>query len=266
MSLVGQTIAVLVKKMLVSHTWAGTRVMLQPIDPIAAMARDDNGKVTFDGKPCIAVYVENAQSNPVGLEFQSGSTDVTLKVISYIPPVLKITQDEIDYQFDNQGAGLALSLMGQQIERAMHIGGAPWVALFRKFAKETKSVKRRYLLIELESGVRIPAAETTFELCKVIPEPKIGDALYGYWLEFDTALRATEAGEDIKLADLLKTAIEAPEDMPSWRRFREMTNLTEAAWIASGLAPLVTDDEDEQVLLEEVVIDPEVEIVGPGGL
>lgn len=264
MSLVGQTVAVLLRNMMLSQTWAESRVLLQPIDPISAMVRDDNGRPSMDGKPYIAVYTDNVESNPVGLEFQSKSLDVTAKVVVYIPPRLNIVRDEIVYEFDNQGAGLALSLIGRQIEKAFHVGNTAWVSLFRQFVKETKSVKRRYLLIELEGGARIPAAEITFEFCKVVPEPLFGKELYGYWKDLDTQLRLAGA-EGVKLADLYKTAIEAPSGMPEWRQFRELTNLTEAAWEATGLAPIVTDpDSGEPIPLEDIASEPEIEIVVPG--
>jgi hypothetical protein len=51
----------------------------------------------------------------------------------------------------------------------------------------------RYVLVELENGVKIPAAEIGYTI-EAIPDPEVGRPLYGAWALFDAALKTTAEG------------------------------------------------------------------------
>lgn len=260
MSIVGQSLMMIMSRAIKGRTWAENRILEQPIDPISEMLRDD---VEREGKPYVAVYFESLSGEPAGLETQRGSTNVRMKVVSYIPPVTKVAEDGSDLIFQASGAGLVLNLLARQTDAALHFGNETWVKLFRKFALNVTKVTTRFLLIELENGIRIPAVDVEYDVT-AIPEPEYGKPLYGSWLALDTALR--DVAEDAIVADMIKRMIVEPEGLPDWQQFQMATNLTDAAYAAIGLAPLAVDDENEEVPLSDITSEPDVDIVGPGSV
>lgn len=256
MSLVGQALLMVAARAISGQTWAEDRVSEQPIDPLTTVIDADGGA----GKPAVAVYTESVESDPRALETQRGEQTATLKIVAYLPPKITVTEGETELSFEHKGAGFALNVLGRQIDRALHHGNAPWVNMFRKFASRIVEKKLRFLLIELEDGVRIPSLELTY-VTACIAEPEFGKALFGYWVEFDTLLR--EDTEEATLADVIKALIETPSDLPGFEQFQMTNNLTDSDMIAIGLAPMATDEDGEEVTLTEVEIDGEMPVVGP---
>jgi hypothetical protein len=258
MSLVGQSLLVIARKALVGQTWAEARIMEQPIDPISDVAPGRGAA----GKPTIAVYYEKVEGEPCGLETQRGAQDLTLRFVTYLPPSFKVSEDGTEIHFDHKGAGLALNLVARQIEVALHHGNGTWVSLFRKFAHKIEKRHARFLLVELEGGVRIPCVEQTFEM-RVLPEPEIARPIYGAWSDLDAALR-TDPEETI-LADLIKAMIEEPTDLAAHEQLQATWNLSDAAFAATGLAPLATGDDGEVVEgVNEIISEPDVTVTPPG--
>jgi hypothetical protein len=256
MSLVGQALLMVVARAVSGRTWAEDRVLEQPINPLELILRKDAGA----GKPALAVYVEQVEGEPVGLETQHGAQTIILKAIAYVPPTVTVVEGEETLRFDDSGAGLVLNVLGRQVDTALHAGDATWVGLFRNFALNVKERKARFLLIELEDGVRVPSIELAYTLTTV-PEPEMGQALYGAWAALDAALRDESEGTAI-VADIFKGLIENPVDLPAYARLQLAGNYTDAAYMAIGLAPLATDDE-EAVGLQEVDVESEFEVIGP---
>ena len=248
MSLVAQALLTTVTELLRGQTWAEDRVLEQPIDPLDQTIRFAASKP----KASIAVYVESVGNNPVGQETQRGSADVTMKLVAYMPPSITVHDGDDTHEFDHTGAGFALNVLARQIDYALHAGSDPWHRLFLRMAPETEKRKTRFLLIETERGMRLPAIELVYEL-KTIPEPEFGR--YGVWVEFDAALRAAAMSE---VADILKNLIEAPGELEPFEQFRLSANLTAEAFAASGLEPMAVDDEGAAVDLEGVTGDLEV--------
>lgn len=256
MSLTGQALVIIVSKALAERTWAESRVLMQPVDPIVAVLKSDASA----GNPHIAVYAEKVEADGLALETQRGCQEVTCKIIAYFPPAVTIIDGEAELDFSGDSAGLGLSLMGRQVDAALHYGNQDWVDLFRKFALKMKDRKARYILVELENGVRIPCLE--LEYCfDTLPEPEFGRPIYGHWLELDTKLRETSQGA--QLANLFKALIEEPTDLPDWAQFQMATNLTDAAFATTGLNPLATDDDNEEVPLVDIISEPDVTVVPP---
>lgn len=257
MSLVAQAILTTTRHVLDGRTWAQGRVHEQPVDPIDSMLRA--GQDT--GKPVLAVYVEQVESEPVGRETQHGTRMVTLKVMAYISPSVTHVGDELEISFEADGAGLALNMLGRQVDAALHYGNPTWVKLWGDFVLRITGRKMRFLLVEVENAVRIPTAEIEYKL-ETVAEPDMGVPLFGAWLGLDTLLR-TKGADEQQLADIIKEAIEQPEGLPDWQQFQVARNLSDAAFRATGLAPLAVDDEGEPVPLEDIISEPEVEIVPP---
>ena len=257
MSLVSQALLTVVRKALTGRTWAAENVLEQPVDPLAAMIRDGQGR------PYLAVYSEQTKGEPSGTETQSGVRHIKLKLIAYVPPKVMVEQDEVSFEFDNTGAGLLLNLIGRQADAALHYGNTTWVDLFRKFVLCVEKVETRYLLIELENGVRVPALEACYDV-QSVPEPEFGKPLYGAWQQLDTALRATPEGA--KVADLFKALIEAPADLPDYQQFQIATNLSDAAFRSTGLDPLAVDDEGVPPTTNDVDADPDIGIGVPAAV
>ena len=260
--MVAQALLMIVARALNNQT-AAAAVVEQPVEPIVEVMKRSGGA----GQPVIAVYVESSKSAPDGLETQSGPVETVLKVIAYTPPSWR--KDGEDIVFENEGTALGLNILGRQIELALHYGNVTWVKLLRGFAKHIDARETRYLLIELENGVRIPAIEISYKFDRTVQEPEIGTPLFGQWILFDAALRAE--GETA-VADMLKTLIESPAGLQPWQQFQAARNLTDAAFAATGSSPVVLNgefvvDEETDALppLENVDAQPdEIGIVAPG--
>ncbi|WP_395175512.1 hypothetical protein [Roseibium alexandrii] len=257
MSLVAQSLLTILRGVLTNRTWAENRILEQPIDPID----DVVGPRGRPGKAVVAVYVEKVEGEPSGLETQRGMQEMTLRVITYVPPKLEVDDNGAPLRFDHSGAGLALNLIARQVEVALHVGNETWVNLFRKFAVKIKKRNTRFLLVELEESVRIPTMEQTFEVCTVA-EPEIGTPIYGAWIEFDVALRTTPPGS--KMADLMKMVIENPIDLTGPEQLQATWNLSDAAFEATGLAPLATDANGEAIDgVNDIISSPDIEVTPP---
>jgi len=257
MSVVGQALVMVLSRALKGRTLAGQRVLEQPIDPITELFPESASK----GNPVIAVYCQESEGNPIALETQRGPTKVTIKAIGYIPPVVEIQDEALTVKFENSGSGFVLSAMARQIDAALHVGNLTWVRLFRRLACSIESRKSRFLLIELENGVRIPSIEVEYQI-EAVQEPEMGVPLFGAWLDMDAGLRA-EGPEGVIVADMLKGLIEKPFDLPEHLVWQNSVNLTDAAAITSGLGPIVLDDDGNPIPLAGATNDVEIEIVPP---
>ena len=263
MSILSQAMITITARALHNRTAAMASVMEQPVDPVVESLRRSDG----EGKPTIAVYVESSEGSPVGLETQNGRVELVLKVIAYTPPSWRKEGEEIVFEGEATGAGL--NILGRQIDVALHTGNETWVKLFRSFAKHIDSKKIRYLLIEVENGIKIPAIEIAYDIKGIVFEPQIGVPLFGAWVKLDTALRADG---DAPMADLIKSLIEEPTGLQPWQQFQMAHNLTDNAFISTGHSPVQIDDEfvvdeDTDALppLENVDAEPdEIDLVVPG--
>lgn len=257
MSLVAQALVALTHYLLDGRTWAGARVQEQPVEPIDDLLRGAEGAQ----KPVIAVYVESAKMDVVGRETQGQKGMLDLKVFVYVAPGITELPEGAVFTLDGRQAGLTLNVVGRQIDAALHSGSATWLPVWRKFVTSVEEREVRFMLVEVENGVKIPTMEITYRCC-TIPDPDFGTPIYGAWLAFDTALRAA-GGDKIILADLLKGMIEEPGGLPDYQDLQMNFGLTDAGLAATGLAPVpgAVGDDDEPVDLEEIELDGGVTIV-----
>lgn len=258
MSLINQAVLIAVRRMIENRTWAGNRILEQPIDPIADLLAPGEGQ----GMPILAVYIEKTQGKPVGRQLQGGPQSVDLKICIYVPPSRMEAPGGLEFVIDNTGASKALNFIARQVDAAFHYGNAEWIALFRKLVTGMEDKTTRFVLIEVENGEvgnagRIPSLEISYAL-KAVEDAEFGKPLYGAWLELDRLLRQTGEGAD--LADLIRGMIETPGDLPGYARFQANYGLSQGDMIAIGLAPLVVNPDGSVPILNDVdfPIDPRI--------
>lgn len=233
MSLLSQALNISLRKMLTDRTWAGAEVFDQPVDPLAKVLREGGQEPV----PAIAVYCDETSGTPTGRETQGGLQSVSMHVFAYMPPTgIKVPDGSA--QLGPDQAGIALNMLGRQIDAAMHFGHQEWIDLWRRFVPMVKNKKSRFVLLEIESGARIPTLELTYEL-SCVEEPTFGKPLYGAWVQFDEMMRRTPDGTII--ADYFKVAIENPSDIPDFEQFRANFALTWSELETTGFAPVMID-------------------------
>lgn len=257
MSLVAQALVALTHYVLHDRTWAGDRIMEQPVDPIGDLLEQASGGM----KPVLAVYVESSKIDVDGRETQGKKGELELKVFVYISPGMTELPEGAAFTLDGRKAGLTLNVVGRQVDAALHFGNPGWIAVWNRFVISVDERMVRYMLVEIENGARVPTMEITYRCC-TIPDPDFGTPIYGAWLAFDTALR-TAGGDKTLLADLIKGMIENPTGLPDYQDLQMNFGLTDAGLAATGLAPVpgAVDDDEFPVELEEINLDQSVVIV-----
>ena len=234
MSLVAQAVCVIAQALIAGKTWAGDDVLLQPVDPIGEIMQDGGEEA-----PVVAVSAERTNFKVDGRATQGICTKVELKIFAYCAPgVLTKTLDDgssiVEVSLDTEKAGLTLNVMARQIDAAFHAENGAWSAAWRKFVTKIEQREVRYVLIEIENGVKIPTAEIGFTV-EAIPDPDFGGPVTVAWNLLFDALGATAEGE--KLAGLFRALILTPSGIPDWKMFRDNFALTDAGMAATGLGP-----------------------------
>lgn len=262
MSLIALATRVILVRLLTSRTWARKPVLDSPLDPIEEVLRAADAKP----KPVIAVYTSESKGKPVGLETQGGKQNVRTAVYVYLPPSKVELPDGVGFAIDNVGSGLALSTLGRQIDAAMHLGDTPWLKVWRRFVTCIDEKTSRFVLVEIQSGVKVPCMEVIYEL-DCVADADFAKPLYGAWLDLDTLLRADGAGSEGELlADHIKGLIEKPQGLQPYEVFQANFGLTDAAFEATGLAPLsgaINPDDGTVPLVQSVDAPQQTEIVPP---
>lgn len=265
MSMVGQAVLIATDGVVRGKTWAGDRILQQPVDPIGEVLRSAGE----EPGPVIATYVESSDFDVVGRQSQGRKATVELKIFVYLGPgrvAVPKGEDEFFY-LDQTTAGLLLNLMARQVDAALH-GDGDWVQIWRKFVSAIQRRRVLYLLVEVENGVKIPTLEISYTL-ETIPDPDFGVPLTVAWSMLDAKLRAG-GEEQVALADLLKGMIVAPEGLPAYQDLQNNFGLTRAALAATGLGPVVPEavepDTGELPVLEEVEIGTDVAVGPPDGI
>lgn len=260
MSLISLATRTILLELLRNRTWAEERVLDQPVDPIQDVLRGADER----GKPVIAVYTGKAEGKPVGHDTQGGVQSIDLMVYVYLPPRKIELPETVTFEIDNTGAGLALNVMGRQIDAALHSGNAPWVKLWRKFVLSVESRTDRFVLVEIERGLPVPCLEMKYQL-RAVAEADFAKPLYGAWKELDTLLRASTIAGSANLADLIKVLIESPAGLFDYERFQLNYGLTDEAYMAIGLAPLATNEDRSVPDVEEIDARPDELVMTPPG-
>ncbi|MCO5144542.1 MAG: hypothetical protein M9895_00035 [Aquamicrobium sp.] len=260
MSLISLATRTILQEMLRGRTWAEDRILDQPIDPIQEVLRGADER----GKPVIAVYTSKAEGKPTGLDTQAGVQSIDLNVYVYLPPRKIELPESVEFEIDNSGAGLALNVMGRQIDAAMHYGNADWIKLWRSFVLSVEKRTDRFVLVEIERGLPVPCLEILYEI-RAVAEADFAKPLYGAWVDLDTLLRASEVPGSTDLADLIKGLIESPEDLFGYEVFQLNHGLTDEAYMAIGLAPLATNEDRSVPDVEEIDARPDELVITPPG-
>ena len=249
--IVSQAAVITLMNLLIGRTWAEDRVFAQVVDPIRDIL---DGQAGHDRqRPYISIYDETSSADFVGNDRSGQPTRISMKVAIIIGPGLINTGDGYAPTMDSKAAGLALNVVGRQVEAAMHVADTEWHRIWNKIRRKTHDVKSRMMLVEIEDAVRIPTLELTFDI-EAAAEPAIGTPIFGVWQDLDAALRAEN---EASLADLLKGLIENADNLPSHELFAAQQGLTAAAMQATGLPPFKADgvdDDGEAPALQNVTV------------
>lgn len=236
------------------NTWAQDRVLDAPLEPLEGFASGDATR------PIIAVYTGAYTADGRGRDFLSveGSRDFVIQL--YFPPV---TSDEALDALDGwkphpmAGAAPALDILTRQVQAAMQARTGDWNAIWTGLVCSYGKISDTPILMESEKqGLRIPCREITIR-ARMFSDPAFGVGLKGHYLNFYQLLQETEP----ELAEVFRTAAEAPEDLPDWRVAMASMGWTPQTAAAMGIAPV---DGSDPITLEDIRIDPaEVETVPP---
>jgi hypothetical protein len=251
MSIASQAIITTARKLITGATWAGTNVEESPIDPVDGLV---NKAAEGEVLPYIAVYIERMTAKDDG-----GAGDADLKVYIYLPPNRVKMPDGEAFSPSRKNSGMTLNIITRQVENALAKTVEPWSEIWRKLVLSIGDRTYRQILIEHESGVRVPAVELSLALT-VLREPEIGSPLSQTYQLLDAALRANG---DEAVADVFKAAIENPADLESYQDAAMQLHMTSAAIEGLGIGPVTPDAVDEEgaipVLADTDLIDPEPE-------
>lgn len=261
MSLVSLATRVILQELLKGRTWAGGLIMDQPLDPIQEVLRGADDA----GKPVIAVYTSKAEGKPTGHDTQGGPQSLSLMVYVYLPPRKIELPDSVAFEIDNTGSGLALDVIGRQVDAALHYGNTDWIKLWRRFVLNVESRTARFVLVEIERGLPVPCLELQYQV-RTVADADFGRPLYGDWVTLDTLLRDDDkVADNIHLADLIKGLIEKPDGLFDYQAFQMNFGLTDEAHMAIGLAPLVTREDGSVPDIDEVEARPDEIVITPPG-
>ncbi len=258
MSLVNQAVVMATYYCLKNRTWAADKVFRQPVDPIEQVLR----AAEEDQKPVIGVFMEQSRFKHDGRQTQGSKNEAELKIFVYVAPGKVDLPDEVAFVLDTNTAGLTLDIMIRQVDACFHVGDEAWMQIWRKFVPVVKDRQIRYMLIELEEGVKVPTAEICYYL-DTVPDPDFVGTMGVAWEMFDTKLR-TMGQEAITYADIFKNAIIDPSTVPDYAALIANFGLTREAAAATGLYPYdinSVDAEGNTPELTEVDADGQIVIV-----
>lgn len=250
-----------VTRLLSGNTWAGTRIMNSPLDPIAEVL--EGGHTT----PLIAVFTNDEMGKGhEGRDWGGRSRDLDIVLFIYLPPAMvTVPNGAGTLSLENRSAGGAtvLDLVAHQCRVALRNGPMVWRQVYEGMTIKITEERSRPILVETEKSIRIPSKEITLSM-SVVPEPPIGQPIAGWWLALDAAMRADP--DAAPLADLIKTMIEAPIGLSSWQDARLNTALSEGAIRSLGIAPMDPTETGEAALLTDIDTPGENTVVAPESL
>jgi hypothetical protein len=239
MSLISQALIIATANVLRGKTWAGDLVFRQPIDPISEVLRTE-GETQ---RPVIAVYVDSAKFTGDGRQTQGSQSAIELKIFVYVAPGRLFLPEETHFVLDSNSAGLTLDVMVRQVDAAFHadqgydLTVVDWLSVWKKLAWKVGDRNVRYVLIEVENGIKIPTVEITYSL-SAIPDPNFVGPMTAAWEMFDERLRA-DGGEGVQMADLFKGMIDPGASIPDYIAFMRNFGLTPEGLAGTGIGPAV---------------------------
>lgn len=265
MSLVSLAVRTCVVRLLRGRTWAGL-VQDSPIDPLADViegwGKTGGAKLT----PVLAVYVDEAQSEPQGRERSGPSQKLDVVIFIYLPPgpfVAAHGAGMVEFETRRSGGGAAMDLLVWQVQTALRDqANGPWIDIFQGFVHRFSNIQYRYVLVELEGGVRVPSAELRIK-AEAAPEPISPSAPYGTWQAFLAACAGDSAL--VSVGSLVQAAMAGPAGLPSWKQVQHDLGLSDAAIRAIGLAPQDAAETGSPATLVETEVSGDIEINTFGG-
>jgi len=219
------------------RTWAGDRVVNQPLDPIDGLI---SREPTFG--PLIAVYSTDSEFKVTGQDMTGGTPNLGLAVAIYCPQSANIDIDGTELNVKGSGglAGFVLDTVAYQIRQALVSPTNKWGRLWAKFVPKISSFAIQPPYVEqgdkVRLGVRIMVIEFT-----PINDPTIGRPMTDTWKMLHDMM--IEEPTLAPIAPILKSSIEDFEvDIPDWARVIMQLGLDDEAALNAGLRPLLVDD------------------------
>jgi hypothetical protein len=245
-NLVSFALRLIVCRALLNKTFAGARVLNQPVEPLDDLLADGAPKI-----PLLAVFTSDVERDGEGRDLTGAEQTIGISIQVLIPPEVEIAA--LAFKARGAGAAALIDFTWRQVARALVVETGPWAKLFSLFVAHIEKIMSNSVLYEVTDdatrrGLRIPAAEFSMS-CRTVMEPKWGRPLANHWLALDEAMR-TEA-ELVPLADMVKDLIEKPDGMPNWRVIQAAFGFGDAEMRASGLMPADITESGEPALLEE---------------
>lgn len=229
-------------------TLAEDRVFLSVIDPI-------DTKVRENAAPTLIVNTDDHKIEAEGRDLTGGTGRLDLVIEAVIAgKVVTEGKDgagqtvEVTIIEADSGMDLTLDILEHQVTRAFLADGV-WPELLRRFIP---SVHMRLSRRGADaSGVRWAARQITIT-CDTLAEPVGGEALAAgsVWADFLAAMQADTALAPI--APLIRGVLEG--DSRDWRRGAAMLGLSEDMAVAAGFGPLVTDEDEASIDVEDITI------------
>lgn len=247
MSLVSLMSRIALQRALIGRTAAGVTVLNSPLDAVESLLAEHGSG------PLIAIYSGVYKFDPAGRDLSGAmGTDQRgeLHVHIYLPPG-GVEVEGLPLEGREAGAGVALDLIWRQIQSALADPLNPWAEIYRAIVRSYQSFGSAPVLIEVDNGMSIACREVTLG-CKFIAEPAIAMPLNGVWQRIDTALRGVP--ELVPLADAVKTMIERPSELPSWRITQAQMGWSEPEVRHAGLAPFDVSEAGEAAELSATAV------------
>jgi hypothetical protein len=229
MSLVAQALVITASRMLTGRTIAGENVYEQPLNPIATWYQGGE-KVPLE--PMLAVYVEDSEVVPHGMDISGQPTMVTQKVILYMPPSMAAESRQTGR------AGWALNMMARQVNAVLRSNVAEWAPVWRRLVVSIKKQRNQFLLIETGDDNRVAAMEIAFSL-EATAEPMFDSPANPAWEAFIAALDVISEAR----ANEFRVAIEGSDTLTWEQVVQNNFGFTDSAMEAIGGAPMVPGEE-----------------------
>ena len=253
MSLVSFALRLIASRILVNRTWAGGNVLNAPVTPIEEVLRraqvPHTGALEIAAKPTIGVFSSAMKSKPTGRDIGSDKNSVSMTFFIYAAPISVIGDGAGMINVDAGQAAFVLDLVARQIMNELRAGASPWRPLWEQFAVRYEDHAANYTLLEISSGVRIPALEIDIEV-HTIPEPTVGIAPFACWAELLVRMRAD--ADAAPIADLVEAAIKFRDNLADWKVAQHQIALSFKAARAMGFTPQDITDENNPLPLSQI--------------
>jgi hypothetical protein len=206
-----------------NRTWAGARVLFEPLSPVEAT------------EPTIAIWGVHSRS-PIAGRALLEATNLRLCVELFLPVTVEASDGTTAWTLDlGASAAGAFAIFWRQCEIALQADQTVWADLFRALLINATAEVSGADLYENDKGAKIAAR--MWEIAgETLNEPQIGLDPVGVWADWLAAMRA-DGAELSSLADLYQSQIKGGSTLIDWQADFATLGLSQSYAPALGLAP-----------------------------